>query len=51
MRFYERERAEGKSHEQAVLALVRHRLDVLRALIRDHRPFETATARAGATAT
>ena len=37
--FYERKRAEGKSHKQAVLALARRRLDVLWALIRDHRTF------------
>ncbi|MFE3109232.1 IS110 family transposase [Kitasatospora indigofera] len=37
--FYERKRAEGKSHKQAVLALARRRLDVLWALIRDHRMF------------
>ncbi|MDQ0956041.1 transposase [Streptomyces phaeochromogenes] len=48
-RFYQRKRAEGKSHKQAVLALARRRLNVLWALIRDHRPFETTTARAGAT--
>jgi hypothetical protein len=33
--FYDRKRAEGKSHKQAVLALARRRLDVLWALIRD----------------
>ncbi|MEE1757656.1 IS110 family transposase [Streptomyces sp. SP18BB07] len=41
--FYQRKRAEGKSHKQAVLALARRRLNVLWALIRDHRTFE-ATA-------
>ncbi|WP_392749572.1 IS110 family transposase [Streptomyces sp. LN590] len=35
--FYDRKRAEGKSHKQAVLALARRRLDVLWALIRDQR--------------
>lgn len=50
-RYYQRKRAEGKSHKQAVLALARRRLNVLWALIRDHRHFETAAARAGATAT
>ncbi|MEU8942629.1 IS110 family transposase [Streptomyces goshikiensis] len=35
--FYERKRAEGKSHKQAVLALARRRLNVLWALIRDGR--------------
>ncbi|MFE0381169.1 IS110 family transposase [Streptomyces inhibens] len=33
--FYDRKKAQGKSHKQAVLALARRRLDVLRALIRD----------------
>jgi transposase len=37
--FYERKRAEGKTHKQAVLALARRRLDVLWALIRDQRTF------------
>lgn len=38
--FYERKRAEGKGHKQAILALARHRLNVLWALIRDNRKFE-----------
>ncbi|MGW7198737.1 transposase, partial [Streptomyces chryseus] len=38
--FYERKRAEGKSHKQAVIALARRRLNVLWALIRDGRTFE-----------
>lgn len=38
--FYARKKAEGKSHEQAVLALARRRLNVLWALIRDNRTFE-----------
>lgn len=37
--FYERKRAEGKTHKQAILALARRRLDVLWALIRDQRTF------------
>ncbi|MEE1770972.1 IS110 family transposase, partial [Streptomyces sp. JV185] len=41
--FYQRKRAEGKSHKQAVLALARRRLNVLWALIRDHRTFEAVT--------
>ncbi|WP_344315711.1 IS110 family transposase, partial [Streptomyces rhizosphaericus] len=49
-RFYQRKRAEGKSHKQAVLALARRRLNVLWALIRDHRAFETAIARSVAMA-
>ncbi|WP_406088865.1 IS110 family transposase [Streptomyces sp. NBC_01013] len=39
-RFYERKRAEGKRHTQAVLALARRRVNVLWALIRDGRCFE-----------
>ncbi|MEY9846408.1 hypothetical protein ABH940_003495 [Streptacidiphilus sp. BW17] len=39
--FYQRKRAEGKTHKQAVLALARRRLDVLWALIRDQRTFTT----------
>lgn len=38
--FYERKKAEGKGHKQAILALARRRLNVLWALIRDGRPFE-----------
>ncbi|TGB08370.1 IS110 family transposase [Streptomyces sp. MZ04] len=49
-RFYQRKRAEGKNHKQAVLALARRRLNVLWALIRDHRIFETATTRSVAVA-
>ena len=43
-RFYQRKRAEGKNHKQAVLALARRRLNVLWALIRDHRTFEATPA-------
>lgn len=39
-RFYERKRAEGKRHTQAVLALARRRVGVLWALIRDRRCYE-----------
>ncbi|MFB7939458.1 IS110 family transposase [Streptomyces sp. NPDC056049] len=38
--FYERKRAEGKGHKQAIIALARRRLNVLWALIRDGRTFE-----------
>ncbi|MBV2156785.1 IS110 family transposase [Kitasatospora sp. SUK 42] len=38
-RFYERKRAEGKRHTQAVLALARRRVNVLWALIRDGQCF------------
>ncbi|GHI23363.1 hypothetical protein Shyd_47340 [Streptomyces hydrogenans] len=36
-RFYDRKRAEGKRHTQAVLALARRRVNVLWALLRDGR--------------
>lgn len=39
-RFYDRKRAEGKRHTQAVLALARRRVDVLWALLRDQRCYE-----------
>jgi len=39
-RFYERKRAEGKRHIQAVLALARRRVNVLWALLRDRRTYE-----------
>lgn len=48
--FYQRKRAEGKSHKQAVLALARRRLNVLWALIRDHRTFEAVTSQPAAAA-
>ncbi|MFC9636525.1 IS110 family transposase [Streptomyces mirabilis] len=47
-RFYDRKRAEGKGHVQAVLALARRRVNVLWALIRDRRCYQVlppATAR------
>ncbi|MER7540542.1 IS110 family transposase [Streptomyces sp. NPDC097704] len=39
-RYYDRKRAEGKRHSQAVLALARRRVNVLWALLRDHRQYE-----------
>ncbi|MDX2565193.1 IS110 family transposase [Streptomyces sp. TX20-6-3] len=47
-RFYERKRAEGKRHIQAVLALARRRVNVLWALLHDGRRYELTppTARA-----
>src|SRR6185503_19207067 len=48
--FYDRKRAAGKRHNQAVLALARRRVNVLWALLRDHRPYQagppTSTAAA-----
>lgn len=40
--FYDRKRAEGKHHTQAVLALARRRVNVLWALLRDNRPYQPA---------
>ena len=37
--FYERKRAEGKRHRQAVLALARRRVNVLWAMLRDQQPY------------
>lgn len=45
--FYDRKRAEGKSHKQAILALARRRLDVMWALIRDQRTFEAEPPQRG----
>ncbi|GHE49425.1 hypothetical protein GCM10017771_70870 [Streptomyces capitiformicae] len=39
-RFYDRKRAEGKKHVQAVLALARRRVNVMWALIRDRRCYQ-----------
>jgi transposase len=38
--FYERKRAEGKRHAQAVLALARRRVNVLWAMLRDNRAYQ-----------
>jgi transposase len=43
-RFYDRKRAEGKRHVQAVLALARRRVNVLWALLRDGRCYEPIPA-------
>lgn len=47
-RFYDRKRAEGKRHTQAVLALARRRVNVLWALLRDGRTYQTAVPAAAA---
>jgi transposase len=36
--YYDRKRAQGKRHTQAVLALARRRLNVMWAMLRDHKP-------------
>ncbi|MEY9997666.1 transposase [Streptomyces sp. V4I8] len=48
-RFYDRKRAEGKRHVQAVLALARRRVNVLWALIRDRRCYSITPPIAHAT--
>jgi Transposase and inactivated derivatives len=45
-RYYARKRAEGKRHNQAVLALARRRVNVLWALLRDRRCYEPANTAA-----
>ena len=42
--FYQRKRAEGKHHIQALIALARRLVDVLWALLRDNRPFTTTSS-------
>jgi transposase len=41
--YYDRKRAEGKRHTQAVLALARRRLNVLWAMLRDHTTYQPTT--------
>jgi transposase len=41
-RFYDRKRAEGKRHTQAVIALARRRVNVIWALVRDRRCYQVA---------
>ena len=38
--YYQRKRAEGRRHQQALIALARRRIDVLWALLRDNRCFD-----------
>ena len=47
-RFYDRKRAEGKRHTQAVLALARRRVNVLWALLRDQRCYQLTPPQATA---
>ena len=42
--FYDRKRAEGKRHPQALIALARRRVNVLWAMLRDGTTFETRSA-------
>lgn len=41
-------RAEGKRHTQAVLALARRRLNVIWAMLRDHKPYQATAPNAAA---
>jgi transposase len=41
--FYDRERAEGKRHHQALIALARRRVNVLFAMLRDRQPYRART--------
>ena len=49
--YYDKKRAEGKHHYQALIALARRRVDVLWALIRDHKTFDPTSSPTTATAT
>jgi transposase len=42
--FYDRKRAEGKRHTQALIALARRRINVLWAMLRDETTFESRSA-------
>jgi transposase len=44
MVFYDRKRAEGKRHTQALIALTRRRVNVIWAMMRDGTTFETRSA-------
>ena len=46
--YYNRKRAEGKRHTQAVLALARRRLNVLWAMLRDHKIYQPTGPNAAA---
>ena len=44
--FYDRKRAERKTHHQAVIALARRRVDVLHAMLRNRQPYEVRPTKA-----
>jgi transposase len=46
--YYDRKRTEGKTHTQAVLALARRRLNVLWAMLRDHKAYQPTGPNAAA---
>lgn len=39
--YYDRKRAEGKKHNAALICLARRRCDVLYAMLRDHKPYQS----------
>jgi transposase len=41
--YYDRKRAQGKRHNAALICLARRRVDVLFAMLRDHKPYQTPT--------
>ena len=42
--YYDRKRAEGKRHSQALITLARRKVNVLWAMLRDEKEFDTALA-------
>lgn len=46
--YYDRKRAEGKTHHKAVIALARRRVDVLHAILRTGQPYEPRPTRISA---
>jgi transposase len=48
--FYSRKRAEGKRHQQALIALARRRVSVLHAILRTRQPYQADHATASAAA-
>jgi transposase len=46
--YYLRKRSAGCNHKQAILALARRRVDVLRAMLRDNQPYTPITAQPNA---
>lgn len=46
--YYDRKRSEGKTHTQGILALARRRLNVLWAMLRDHRAYQPTAPNAAA---
>jgi transposase len=43
---YDRKRAQGKMHNQALIALARRRYDVIDAMLRDGTPYDATTGAA-----